>query len=340
MSAGSSQIPMQAVVSPQSGMNTKQQSVRLALFDSEGIAIDLNDLGGGVDAAALRNIDCVIRYSDVQPERADFTTDLLRRVRWVSSVEPAIGFPYAVDGLDVWENIAVASGPPTGDITRSTPIAPVHAYWNATPLNLAEVTVPAGAAIAITSVDNSDGAGASATSIPIISNTGTARTWTRLASGASAVSRAWVDYWFNDTGSPVALDVIVTWGPDTPASNFACGVAVQLLDGVEDPATTPPTAVVVNTGADVAAAITSADGDQVLLAFVIVGGDALGTDYLAGTSEDTSPASEEAFTGEITYGWVFRTVPEAAAGSHTVGMNTPNPTFPLNIAVTFPALVV
>lgn len=52
MSAGSSQIPMQAVVSPQSDMNTKQQSVRLALFDSSGAAIDLNNLGGGDGAVA------------------------------------------------------------------------------------------------------------------------------------------------------------------------------------------------------------------------------------------------------------------------------------------------
>lgn len=45
MSAGSSQIPLQGVVSDQASMNPKQQSVRFALFKEDGSPVDLGSVG-------------------------------------------------------------------------------------------------------------------------------------------------------------------------------------------------------------------------------------------------------------------------------------------------------
>lgn len=61
------------------------------------------DLVGAPDLnALLRNVDAVIIYSGTQPARTTATTDLTRRVRWVSSVAPTIGTGFAIAG-DVWE---------------------------------------------------------------------------------------------------------------------------------------------------------------------------------------------------------------------------------------------
>lgn len=337
--SGSNRTVAQAMVVTQDEPTENQSLELLALFDESGAPLDLSGSGGGgIDASELRNIDCVIRYSDVQPERADYTTDLLRRVRWVSAVEPAIGYPYAVDGLDVWENVDVEAPPDTADILRSTPVAPIHNYWSATPIELDDITVPDGAMILVASADASDGTGTSATSTPQLTNSGTARGWFDLAEGSTGASRLWVHYWYNDTGADVTFDLTVTWGPDDAASNFACGVSVQILENAENPETTAPTFEVVDTGG-ISGTIAANAGDQVMLAFTMVAADAvaLGTDYLSGTSSDTSPASADLFTGEMTYGWVFRTTPEASPGSPTVGMNTPDPVVPLNIVVAVPA---
>lgn len=56
-----------------------------------------------IDAATLRSIDAVIRYTGTQPLRSTVTTDTARRVRWVSATAPSQAAGYAIDGLDVWE---------------------------------------------------------------------------------------------------------------------------------------------------------------------------------------------------------------------------------------------
>lgn len=296
-----------------------------------------------LDPTVLRNIDCIIRYAGVQPARSSGTTDTLRRVRWVSDTEPQVGTPYAIDG-DVWEDTTgVITPPPTpGTIIRSTPKAPLNNYWTGTPNVFSGIVIPAGAVLVVESSDTSDNGGASSTSLPILTNSGTARTWSRMATGMSSPSiesRIFVDYWYNDTGVEVTLDLTVTWGPSTPASNFSAGCAFQLLEGVVDPSVTAPKFAVVNNGTDLAAAITPDIGDQVLMAFVLnnfVG--TFGTDYLSGTSADVSaPASLEENSGAITHGWVFRTAQEIAASPVTVGMNTPDPAHPLAVAVAFSA---
>lgn len=90
------------------GAATKQYVDAAATGTITGLAAvatsgQYTDLASLPDLTALvRSADAVIIYSGTQPLRASITTDLTRRVRWVTSAAPSIATGFAISG-DVWE---------------------------------------------------------------------------------------------------------------------------------------------------------------------------------------------------------------------------------------------
>lgn len=196
-------------------------------------------------------------------------------------------------------------------------------FWSGyNPHTTASITVPAGALAVVESANQNLHASNAFT----VTNSGTARTWTRLTSYAPATDHLVVDYWYNNTGAPVSMTITVTYvNGDGFNDNIMSWVGV--IAHTADPAVTPPRIVttISNTSTAQATGTPSAIGSLFCLHYYQNAPTANVSSLVAGSAVDASPVSTFYFSGgPCSIGTIHQSaVNVQTASSVTVGATLP-----------------
>lgn len=211
-------------------------------------------------------------------------------------------------------------------IGESTPVAPVSGFGTSGAFTSGTVNVPAGAMIVVT---NGMAFDASSVDSVVVTNSGTARTWTRLLAvntGGAGEAETFVDYWWNSTGSTVSMTVTSTYANSMSFTKY-CMQEIEVLTNIINPSITPPNVGATITTASVAEITTTptAVGSLILFHVTSCTTSAAYSSYVAGTAVNTSPASTVYNSGQqFASAVMHQTASNATSGSPiTMGAAAP-----------------
>jgi len=218
-------------------------------------------------------------------------------------------------------------------VTEATLDAANGSFWSGyNPHTTASISVPAGALAVVVSAIRELHANNAFT----VSNSGTARVWTRLNTYAPATDHLVVDYWYNNTGSSVSMTVTVAY-VNGDGFNDSVMSWVGAMPGSADPAVRPPRIVTTISSASTAQAsgTPSASGSMFCLHYFQNAPTADVSSLVAGSAVDTSPASTFYFSGGP---GSIGTIYQSAMNTQTASPVTVGATLPTS-AQTFGILV-
>jgi len=218
-------------------------------------------------------------------------------------------------------------------VTEATLDAANGSFWSGyNPHTTASISVPAGALAVVVSAIRELHANNAFT----VSNSGTARVWTRLNTYAPATDHLVVDYWYNNTGSSVSMTVTVAY-VNGDGFNDSVMSWVGAMPGSVDPAVRPPRIVTTISSASTAQAsgTPSASGSMFCLHYFQNAPTADVSSLVAGSAVDTSPASTFYFSGGP---GSIGTIYQSAMNTQTASPVTVGATLPTS-AQTFGILV-
>jgi len=159
-----------------------------------------------------------------------------------------------------------------------------------------------------------------------VTNSGTARTWTRRNTYTPATDHLVIDQWFNNTGSSVSMTVTVTYVNGDGFNNTILSW-IGSIGGSADPAVTAPliAATIVNASTAQATATPTQIGSLFCLHYFQNAPTADVSSLVAGSARDASPASTFYLSGgPASVGTIYQTAVNAQTASPvTVGATLP-----------------